>query len=40
MADEAAPGGAARGVPAFEAYYKSGELWPAASLERRAAIFG
>lgn len=28
------------GVPAFEAYYKSGKLWPAASLERRRAIFG
>jgi hypothetical protein len=28
------------GVPVFEAYYKSAELWPAASLERRAALFG
>jgi hypothetical protein len=27
------------GVPAFEAYYDSKELWPAASLERRRAIF-
>jgi hypothetical protein len=25
------------GVPAFEAYYDSRQLWPAASLERRAA---
>ena len=25
------------GVPAFEAYYDSAQLWPAASLERRAA---
>ena len=28
------------GVPAFEAYYDSKKLWPAASLERRRAIFG
>lgn len=28
------------GVPAFEAYYQSSKLWPAASLERRRAIFG
>jgi len=28
------------GVPAFEAYYDSGKLWPPASLERRRAIFG
>lgn len=28
------------GVPAFEAYYDSTELWPAASLERRKALFG
>jgi len=28
------------GVPAFEAYYDSKKLWPAASLERRKAIFG
>jgi hypothetical protein len=27
-------------VPAFEAYYRSAELWPAASLERRKALFG
>jgi len=27
------------GVPAFEAYYDSKTLWPAASLERRRAIF-
>ena len=27
-------------VPAFEAYYSSREVWPAASLERRRAIFG
>ena len=27
------------GVPAFEAYYDSKKLWPAASLERRKAIF-
>jgi hypothetical protein len=26
-------------VPAFEAYYDSKKLWPAASLERRKAIF-
>jgi hypothetical protein len=29
-----------QGVPAFEAYYSSREVWPAASLERRRAIFG
>lgn len=28
------------GVPAFEAYYSSRELWPAASLERRKAVTG
>ena len=28
------------GAPAFEAYYDSKKLWPAASLERRRAIFG
>ena len=28
------------GVPAFEAYYDSSKLWPAASLERRRAILG
>jgi len=28
------------GVPSFEAYYDSKKLWPAASLERRKAIFG
>ena len=28
------------GVPAFDAYYDSKQLWPAASLERRRAIFG
>jgi hypothetical protein len=27
------------GVPAFEAYYDSAALWPASSLERRAAVF-
>jgi hypothetical protein len=27
-------------VPAFAAYYDSRQLWPAASLERRRAIFG
>jgi hypothetical protein len=27
------------GVPAFEAYYDSKTLWPAASLERRRAVF-
>ena len=27
------------GVPAFEGYYDSKALWPAASLERRKAIF-
>ena len=26
------------GVPAFAEYYKSAELWPAASLARRAAV--
>ena len=26
------------GVPAFEAYYDSAALWPAASLERRGAV--
>ncbi len=28
------------GVAAFEAYYDSKKLWPAESLQRRAAIFG
>ena len=28
------------GAPAFEAYYDSKKVWPAASLERRRAIFG
>jgi hypothetical protein len=28
------------GVPAFAAYYDSKALWPAASLARRAALFG
>ena len=28
------------GTPAFEAYYDSKTLWPAASLERRKALFG
>ena len=28
------------GVPAFEAYYDTKTLWPAASLERRRAILG
>jgi hypothetical protein len=28
------------GVPAFEAYYHTQTLWPAASLERRRAILG
>jgi hypothetical protein len=28
------------GAPAFEAYYDSKKLWPAASLERRRAILG
>ena len=28
------------GVPAFDAYYDSQKLWPAASLERRRAILG
>jgi hypothetical protein len=28
------------GVPAFEAYYDSRTLWPAASLERRRALRG
>ena len=28
------------GVPAFEAYYDSRALWPAASLERRRALLG
>jgi hypothetical protein len=27
-------------VPAFDAYYDSRKLWPAASLERRRAVFG
>ena len=28
------------GVPAFETYYDSKKLWPAASLERRRAVLG
>ena len=28
------------GTPAFEAYYDARTVWPAASLERRRAIFG
>jgi hypothetical protein len=28
------------GVPAFEVYYDTQKLWPAASLERRRAILG
>ena len=28
------------GIPAFEAYYDSRTVWPAASLDRRRAIFG
>jgi hypothetical protein len=28
------------GVPAFPAYYRSSELWPAESLERRRAVLG
>ena len=28
------------GVPAFQEYYDSKTLWPAASLERRRALFG
>lgn len=28
------------GVPAFDAYYDSKQVWPAASLERRRAILG
>jgi hypothetical protein len=28
------------GVPAFEAYYDSRKLWPAASLERRKVVLG
>ena len=28
------------GAPAFEAYYDSAKIWPAASLGRRRAIFG
>ena len=27
-------------TPAFEAYYDARQLWPAASLERRRALFG
>jgi hypothetical protein len=27
-------------IPAFDAYYESKKLWPAASLERRRAILG
>jgi hypothetical protein len=27
------------GVPVFEAYYDSKQLWPAASLERRRVMF-
>ena len=32
--------GLPEGVPAFEAYYSSKELWPAESLERRKAVIG
>ena len=28
------------GVPAFDAYYSSKDLWPAESLARRNAILG
>ena len=28
------------GVPAFEAYYETSKLWPAASLARRRALLG
>lgn len=28
------------GAPAFEAYYDSEQIWPAASLARRKALFG
>lgn len=28
------------GVPAFDAYYRSSEVWPSASLERRKAATG
>jgi hypothetical protein len=28
------------GVPTFEAYYNSREVWPAESLERRKAAIG
>jgi hypothetical protein len=28
------------GIPVFDAYYDSKAVWPAASLERRRAIFG
>jgi hypothetical protein len=28
------------GAPAFEAYYRASEVWPAASLERRSAVIG
>ncbi len=28
------------GVPAFDVYYESKKLWPAASLERRRAVLG
>jgi hypothetical protein len=28
------------GTPAFEAYYKARDIWPAESLERRKAILG
>ena len=28
------------GVPVFEAYYSTRELWPAASLQRRRAVLG
>jgi hypothetical protein len=27
------------GIPSFEAYYDAKTLWPAASLERRRAVF-
>jgi hypothetical protein len=32
--------GLPEGVPAFEAYYSSKEVWPAESLERRKAVIG
>jgi hypothetical protein len=26
------------GIPAFEAYYKAGDIWPADALERRKRV--